>query len=230
MSGGCQFRAGRIPLWEEPPVSPRPCSSSQFGAVRQEVDPVRSPRRVSSSAWFLGLSECAGVAGMDERNGPASRLLRRMLGRTVLSTAPHGLLARIRWLFLLYALVSIMVNGAQVGLAETSQPFLPLCAVLGLAWLAWYLIRGCRHGHFPLVGYLGATGVLLVVGITLTNPAHLLTLVYASVFFRSLYGSPRRVVGWTGLAFAAMVGGAAWTGLNGGALDRGAIGLAVIQL
>ena len=167
---------------------------------------------------------------MDDRNGPAARLLRRMLGRTVLSTAPHGLLARIRWLFLLYALVSIMVNGAQVGLAETTEPLLPLAAVLGLAWLAWYWIRGFRHGHFPLVGDLGATVVLLVVGITLTNPAHLLTLVYASVFFRSLYGSPRRVVGWTGLAFAAMVGGAAWTGLQGRGLDGGAIGLAVIQL
>jgi PAS domain S-box-containing protein len=167
---------------------------------------------------------------MDERNGPAARMFRRLVGRTVLSTAPHGLLARIRWLFLLYALVSIMVNGVQVGLTQTSQPWLPLAAVLGLVWLAWYWIRGFRHGHFPLVGDLGATVVLLVVGITLNNPAHLLTLVYASVFFRSLYGSPRRVVAWTGLAFAAMVGGAAVVGLSGGRHNLSPIGLAVLQL
>jgi PAS domain S-box-containing protein len=167
---------------------------------------------------------------MDERNAPAARMIRRLLRHTVLSTAPHGLLARIRWLFLLYALVSITVNGVQVVLAKTPQPALPAAAVLVLAWLAWFWVRGFRHGHFPLYGDLGAAVVLLFVGITLSNPAQLLTLVYASVFFRSLYGSPRRVIAWTCMAFAAMVGGASVIAFSTDPPQLGSIGLAVIQL
>ncbi|HKE97604.1 MAG TPA: PAS domain-containing sensor histidine kinase [Actinomycetes bacterium] len=166
---------------------------------------------------------------MEDEKAPA-RLARRLLGRTVLSTAPSGLLARIRWLFLLYVLVSILVNAVQLGLTDTPKPSLRAAAAVGLAWLAWSWIHGFRHGYFSLVGDLTAAFILFVVGIALTNPARMLTLVYASVFFRSLYGSPKRVVGWTCLAFLAMVAAAARIAFLTRPPGYGHIGFAVIQL
>lgn len=154
-------------------------------------------------------------AGRADDSADTDRSGRGLLNGPTPVGMPSGLLARIRWLFLLYALVSVAVNAIQLGLvslapisgtAATGREWLVRgVAALTLGWLAWYWYRGYRKGSFSLPGDLAAAGVLYVVGYALASPARMLSLVYASVFFRALYGEPRRVIAWTCMAFAAML-------------------------
>ena len=128
---------------------------------------------------------------------------------------PAGQLSRIRWLFLVYALIGIAVVAAQVilvpldGAQGVGGLGLRATALAGLVWLALYWSRGYRKERFSLVGDLGAALVLFGTSASFGSPTRVFTLLYASVFLRSLFDRPRRSAAWTALAFAAMAGGVA---------------------
>ncbi len=160
----------------------------------------------------------------------ATRRLTQNLGAMLLAGAPNGLLARVRWLFLLYALLTVVVTVAQLGLSDTPALQLRVLAALGLGWLALFWVHGFRRGSFPVIGDLGAALVLFLVGVTLANPARVLTLIYAGVLFRALYGSVHRVVLWAALTFFALLGSSVVVAMQPEEFVGGYVGFAVIQI
>jgi PAS domain S-box-containing protein len=173
---------------------------------------------------------------MAEASGRTGRSRQGWVSRRLQAAMPAGQLSRIRWLFLIYALISIAVVAFQVAfvpLQGRSGPAglsLRATAIAGLIWLAFYWTRGYRKEHFSVVVDLGAALVLFVTTAVFGNPTRVFTLLYASVFLRSLYGRPRRGATWTALAFAAMAAGVALVQRQRISPDWDMVALVAIQL
>ena len=123
---------------------------------------------------------------------------------------PRGLLGRVRWSFLLAALVmSVLVVPTTLTSANPTPTFLRAAAFVGLAFLAWRYARGYLRGDLSPLALTAIEGLALGAACLATgNPPAALGLVYAGLMFRSLYGHARGVA--TGLvvylaAFCASV-------------------------
>src|SRR5574341_711811 len=183
------------------------------------------------------LARMGEVSGrMAEVSGRTARSRQGWFSRRLNAAMPAGQLSRIRWLFLVYALISIAVVAAQVLLVppegrSTASTFgLHATALVGLAWLAYYWIHGYRKEHFSVVGDLGAALVLFGTSAAFGNPTRVFTLLYASVFLRSLFDRPRRGAAWTALAFAAMAAGVAVVQQQRAEPDWDTVALVAVQL
>jgi len=91
---------------------------------------------------------------------PAARLAAAVRG---LGRPPSGLLARVRWLFLLAALVNAVVLGAQVLISWDAAWPLRGAAMAGLAWLVGCWVADHRRGRPSLLG-VGAEALAARVG------------------------------------------------------------------
>jgi diguanylate cyclase (GGDEF)-like protein/PAS domain S-box-containing protein len=120
-----------------------------------------------------------------------------------LVSVPHGELARSRWTLLIANLCLAVVS--VVGIVLTSQVDAWLRAA-GLCSLAWIALRRMRE-YRGLRGYVleeAFEGVAIVlIGLAAGEPTEVLGIVYASLLFRSMFGSRIQVAA----AAAILLGG-----------------------
>ena len=108
-----------------------------------------------------------------------------------------------RRLFVALALISLVLSLLGPVVTVRGLPLLaavPGGATLGLSWALGY-----RHGRALVRMDLVDALALVAIGVAGPDPEVILPLVFAALWFRSLYGSSRRVVLRTALYSAAMV-------------------------
>ena len=97
-----------------------------------------------------------------------------------------------RWLFAVLALVSIVLAlPATLAAADGARPFVVLASsvVLGLSWGAGYLRRSA-----PLAMDLVDAAAMAAFALACPEPVVAMGIVFAALWFRSLYGSGARAV------------------------------------
>ncbi len=103
------------------------------------------------------------------------------------------LFVRIRTFFLLIPLLSAALFSVPLlVLAYPKTGATSIIAGVLIPLLAAWWIWGYRRGSFPSTGLIFEGLALVVVGIATSDPRNTLGLFYCSLFFRSLYGSPRQ--------------------------------------
>lgn len=115
---------------------------------------------------------------------------------------PRGLLTRVRWLFLLVGIIASASTVPSVIVATEPWP-LRTAALVGILWLFWHWVRGYRRGGFSHAWGMLEGLAVLVIGLALATPLHVLGVVYNGLVFRSLYGDRRDV----GVAVLTYLGG-----------------------
>ncbi len=120
---------------------------------------------------------------------------------------PAGLLARMRWVFLAFGLFNVVGLIAQITFTSRMPTPLRGGAVVALAVLGWWWIRGYRRERFPTAGLaaeaLAFTLTALAIGST---PYAAFGLLYTGVNFRALYGTWRQAAAFVGTALVAFFG------------------------
>jgi signal transduction histidine kinase len=124
----------------------------------------------------------------------------------MLLTPPQGLLARTRWLFLLFALCGTAILGPLLVLIAPSAWPLKGAAVAGLVVVAWRWIRAYRQGHLSPAGDVFEGLALLLFGVTVSYPVGVVVPGVMGQCFRALYGSWRRVAFGTLVYCGAFLG------------------------
>jgi hypothetical protein len=151
---------------------------------------------------------------------PAARLAAASRG---LGRPPSGLLARVRWLFLLAALVNAVVLGIQVLTRWDAAWPLRGAAMAGLAWLVGCWVADHLRGR-PSLASVGAealaAGLAAIAGVP---PPSLLGLVFSGVNYRSVSAGLGRLVLDGTLAFGAVTGAAAARTFGDGLGDLGRV-------
>jgi diguanylate cyclase (GGDEF)-like protein len=135
---------------------------------------------------------------------------------------PTGLLARIRWLFLLFACLAVLGVAGQVA-ASPMAPALRAWALVLLAWLLWWWVRGYRAGRFPVAGDAVELLTLLVAPLAVGEPYRGFGLLYGAVIFRALYGSRRRALTYIAAGLGAVLAAVLLAPLVGGRGDLVAV-------
>lgn len=129
------------------------------------------------------LGPAAMLAGSQERRPRRRALLRQLL------LLPDELISRIRGLFLVF----VLVNGALIPLAMLGVPedgaWQRVTTGVALAGLSWWWVLGYRRGRFPILGELGEAVAMYVLVTGVREPLFLLSFLYVSLAFRSLYGT-----------------------------------------
>ncbi len=151
---------------------------------------------------------------------PAARLAAAVRG---LGRPPSGLLARVRWLFLLAALVNAVVLGTQVLTSWDAAWPLRGAAIAGLAWLVGCWVADHLRGRPSLAGVGAealAAGLAAVAGV---RPSSLLGLVFSGVNYRSVSAGLGRLILDGTLAFGAVAGAAAARTFGDGLGDLGQV-------
>jgi diguanylate cyclase (GGDEF)-like protein len=129
---------------------------------------------------------------------------------------PKGLLARVRWLFLGFA-VFATVGQFPLILSHGAVPVgLRIGAIILLCWLLWWWLAGYRRGSFPAAAEPVEVGCFMVAGIAAGDPYKAFGLLYAGVIFRALYGTRRRALVFIAAALAAFFGAFLFAPLLGG--------------
>ncbi len=117
---------------------------------------------------------------------------------------PEELLARLRWLFLVFGLFFVVTFLPQF--ASSPRPVaLRVAASVALVALGVWWVRGYRSGHFPRWGLLLEAAAFLLTGLAPDDAFKALGLLYISVNFRAFYGSVRQVIAYTGLAIGCFL-------------------------
>jgi diguanylate cyclase (GGDEF)-like protein len=128
---------------------------------------------------------------------------------------PPGILQGARWLFIWLALLSLAVSlpGVVPSLGETPLSLLPVVAAFALSG-SW--IYGFLRQRVPLGLEVLDAGALTVFALASPSPAAAAPLIFASVWLRSLYGSPWRSV-VRGILYTASVVATTllWPAVNG---------------
>jgi signal transduction histidine kinase len=123
-----------------------------------------------------------------------------------LLTPPEGALARIRWLFLFFALFCSVVLAPLLLLIAPSAWPLKAAACAALAGLGWRWIYAYRQGYlWPALDVFEGLALLLV-GVTVFYPVGVMVPALIGLCFRSLYGS------WGRVLFGVLVYCAAYLG------------------
>src|SRR6266851_3270432 len=123
-----------------------------------------------------------------------------------LVTSPEGVLARIRWLFLLFALFGSVILAPLLLLNSPADWPLKAAACAALAGLCWRWIHAYREGYPWPAGDISEGLALLLVGVTVFYPVGVLVPAMMGLCFRSLYGSWGRVMFGTLVYCAAYLG------------------------
>ena len=130
---------------------------------------------------------------------------------------PSGLLARVRWLFLMLGLVTMVVvvvltmvrgAGSPARAGTAGWPLRP-AAVVGLALLAGWWVAVFRRPRAPVAGAVGEALVLFVAILAAEQPREVIGLLYAGVFYHSLTARPAWVALRTALCFGGLATAAA---------------------
>jgi diguanylate cyclase (GGDEF)-like protein len=141
----------------------------------------------------------------------------RGLGRKLRWAAPpKGLLARVRWLFLGFAVFATLGQFPLILSRGGLSVGLRTAAVVLLCWLLWWWMRGYRRGSFPVAGEPVEVVSFMVAGIAVGDPYKAFGLLYAGVIFRALYGSRRRALVFIAAALAAFFAAFLFAPLLGG--------------
>ena len=128
---------------------------------------------------------------------------------------PEELLARLRWLFLLFGLFFVVTFIPQF--VQSPRPaVLRVAASLALVALGGWWVRGYRTGTFPAVGLALEAAAFVLTGLAPDDAFKALGLLYISVNFRAFYGSVRQVLGYTALATGCFLGTILLSPLLGG--------------
>ncbi len=109
-------------------------------------------------------------------------------------TPPRYLLERVRWIFLLSALVMAAIPVPMILSRNAVGRPLQALAIAGLLWLCWWWIRGYKRANFPPLWYVPEGIAVCAAAVAVGNPLYALGLVYTGLMFRSLYGTRRSVV------------------------------------
>lgn len=117
---------------------------------------------------------------------------------------PRGLLARVRWAFLLIALFDASLALVLIGASDAPLP-LRIVAVAGCAVLAARWVHGYRAGQFSIYGDLLAGPVLLLIGFGTGDPMRACMLVFPGLFLQALYSGRRKLAFATAIQFTAAV-------------------------
>jgi diguanylate cyclase (GGDEF)-like protein len=104
-----------------------------------------------------------------------------------------GLLARVRWAFLLIAVFDLALSLVLIGASQASVP-LRLAGALAAVFLGGCWLRGYRRGHFPIWSDVLAGPALLLVGLGLGDPLRSALLVYPGLFLRALFAGRRNLI------------------------------------
>jgi diguanylate cyclase (GGDEF)-like protein len=115
---------------------------------------------------------------------------------------PRGLLARVRWCFLLVALFDVGLSLALIGASEAWLA-IRLCGALACGYLGWCWLRGYRRGKFGVAVDLLAGPALLVIGFGTGDPMRAGILIYPGLFLRALFGNRRRLMLATAVQLSA---------------------------
>lgn len=108
---------------------------------------------------------------------------------------PSGLLARVRWLFLLFALLAVSTTFLAIAQSDAVRGTDRAIAVVAVAcWAGWLLYR-YSHPAAGIATDLVAPAALVVVGWALHDPALVNGAAYVSLFLRALYGGRREAAG-----------------------------------
>ncbi|MGC1909404.1 MAG: EAL domain-containing protein [Candidatus Dormiibacterota bacterium] len=108
---------------------------------------------------------------------------------------PPGLLASVQWILLAIAMVSLGLALVIIWLLSHAQLQLRICALVGIGWLAWWLISGYRAGRFPLWKDVLALCALFVVGVGASDSYGAVAVLYAALYCRAFYASPEGSIG-----------------------------------
>lgn len=112
----------------------------------------------------------------------------RRVAERLSSLGPTGLLQRVRWLFLLFALLAVsttLIAVAQTTAVGLTHQLIGAAAVL--VWTAWLVFR-YRHPDAGVITDLVPVAALLVLGWAVREPALVSAGAYTSLFLRALYG------------------------------------------
>ncbi len=114
---------------------------------------------------------------------------------------PPGLLARVRWLFLLPSLVLAFLQIPVLAFDSDASWPLRAAACVALVLLGWFRFREYRRGEPARLAFPLEAVAVLAVGLA-AGPDQARGLLFANLFARSLYGAKSDVVlGW--LAYAS---------------------------
>ena len=116
-----------------------------------------------------------------------------------LLTRPEGVLARIRWLFLLFALFGSAGLGPLLVLISPSAWLLKAAACSALVWLCLHWMHVYWQARLSFAGDIVEGLALLLVGVTVLSPVGIIVPALMGLCFRSLYGS------WGRVMFGALV-------------------------
>jgi diguanylate cyclase (GGDEF)-like protein len=119
------------------------------------------------------------------RPGPRLRAVARGLGRP-----PSGLLARVRWLFLIFGLCTIAPLGSTVVAQSRAGWGLRLLAVVGLVSLAGWWTAAFRWGRLPLATAGAEALALLPVALAAPDPMIALGVAFLGTFYHALVAQP----------------------------------------
>ena len=108
---------------------------------------------------------------------------------------PPGLLASVQWALLAIAMVALALALVIIWLFSHTLPQLRICALVGIGWLAWWLVSGYRTGQFPLWKDVLAVCALFVVGVGASDSYGSVGVLYAALYFRAFYASPEGSIG-----------------------------------
>jgi diguanylate cyclase (GGDEF)-like protein len=130
-----------------------------------------------------------------------------------LARPPSGLLDRVRWLFLIFGLLTIGPLGTGVVARSHAGWSLRLLAVAGLVSLAVFWVAAFRQGRLTNPATAAAEALaLLPVALAAEDPAIALGLAFAGTFYHALVGQPRQVALRATLYYLAVAGAAALRG------------------
>jgi diguanylate cyclase (GGDEF)-like protein/PAS domain S-box-containing protein len=125
-----------------------------------------------------------------------------------IGTMPEGLLARIRWVFLLSSLFVALTVVPMLAFVSTETPSLRAAGGIALLVLCWRWVQRYRQEQVSLLWDL-AEGPLLLLLTHAVDPLPLVGVFYVSLYYQTLYGSPARVATHILMYLGAFMGAAA---------------------
>jgi len=121
-----------------------------------------------------------------------------------LLSVPAGLLARMRWLFLAFGLFNVVGLMAQIVVSSRMPTPLRGAAVVSLAVLGAWWVRGYRRERFPAAGLPAEALAFALTALAIGSSAYAaFGLLYTGVNFRALYGTWRQAAAFVGTALVA---------------------------
>lgn len=127
-------------------------------------------------------------------------------------TPPPTLLARVRWVFLLFMLLTLFVTVLLLGVVQDMGAAIRSAALAASAALGVWWVWGYRCAGFPWVGDAAEGVALMTVSVAAGDPLTPVILLYVALGYRALYGDLLQLLRVLALYLAAHLGAVALAG------------------